>query len=182
MNELTSRYAQALFSLKRESNTLLETQEVVKELIKIIDDNPDFLVLLDSHYLSKEERLNIVEKTFHSIDEEVKNLIKVVVENNRALLLKEIFLDFSSLTNDYRGVKEGLVYSTEPLTENQLNKITKSISEKEKQVIELKNVIDPHLIGGVKVVINDHIYDGSIKHHIEQMRNTLLKEDNADEN
>ena len=56
MNDLTSRYAEALYKVKKDSNTLLETQELVKELIKIIKDNPDFLVLLDSSYLEKEER------------------------------------------------------------------------------------------------------------------------------
>ena len=40
---------------------------------------------------------------------------------------------------------------------------------------ELINIIDPSLIGGVKVVINDHIYDGSIKHHIDNMKLSLLK-------
>jgi F-type H+-transporting ATPase subunit delta len=77
--------------------------------------------------------------------------------------------------NEYRGVIEGLVYSTEPLSESQLAKLNSVISKKESRPVELKNIIDPTLIGGVKVVINDHIYDGSIKHHIEDMKLALLK-------
>ena len=77
--------------------------------------------------------------------------------------------------NEYRGVTEGLVYSTERLSEDQLSKLNKTISSVEKRPVELRNIIDPTLIGGVKVVINDHIYDGSIKHHIENMKNSLIK-------
>ena len=183
MHELTSRYAQALFSLKRDSNQVEETQKEVKELMKIIKDNPDFLTLLNAPYIDKEERIAVVDKVFASIDEDIKNLIKVVVENNRSLYLLEIFEDFNSLANEYRGVKEGLVYSAMPISEKEIDKITKKISEIEGCPIELKNIIDPSLIGGVKVVINDHIYDGTLKHHIENMKLTLLKKEGEyDEN
>ena len=177
MNELTLRYAVALYSLKRESNTLLETQQEVKELIKVIKDNPDFLVVLNSSYLSKEERISTVDKVFVSVDEQIKNLIKIVVDNNRSLYLLGIFEDFNSLVNEYRGVKEGLVYSTEPLKEAALKKLEAAISKKEKEPVELRNIVDPSLIGGVKVVINDHIYDGSLKHNLEQLKSDLLNKE-----
>ena len=183
MNELTSRYALALFSLKRDENKLLESQVEVKELRKLIKENEEFVSLLASHNLDLESRLSIVEKVFASIDEEIKNFIKIIVENNRAKYLLQIFDDFNSLVNEYRGVKEGLVYSAMPLSDKEIDHISKSISEVEKMPIELRNKVDPTLIGGIKVVINDHVYDGSIKHQIEDMKLTLLKKEGVyDEN
>ena len=175
MKEITSRYAQALFSLKRDSKSLEATQLEIKELKKIFNENPDFIVILASSYKSLEEKIEIIDKSLVGVDEEIKSLIKIVTQNHRATYLIEIFDEFNSLVNDYRGVKEGLVYSTEKLSEQQLTKLNKKISEVEHRPTELKNIIDPSLIGGVKVVINDHIYDGSIKHHIEDMKLTLLK-------
>ena len=175
MKEITSRYAQALFSLKRDSKSLEATQIEIKELKKIFNENPDFIVILASSYKSLEEKIEIIDKSLVGVDEEIKSLIKIVTQNHRATYLIEIFDEFNSLVNDYRGVKEGLVYSTEKLSEQQLTKLNKKISEVEHRPTELKNIIDPSLIGGVKVVINDHIYDGSIKHHIEDMKLTLLK-------
>ena len=183
MNELTSRYALALFSLKRDENKLLESQVEVKELRKLIKENEEFVSLLASHNLDLESRLSIVEKVFASIDEEIKNFIKIIVENNRAKYLLQIFDDFNSLVNEYRGVKEGLVYSAMPLGDKEVDHISKSISEVEKMPIELRNKVDPTLIGGIKVVINDHVHDGSIKHQIEDMKLTLLKKEGVnDEN
>lgn len=175
MKEITSRYAEALFSLKRESSSLEESQLEVKELIKVLKENPDFCVLLSSSYKDFEEKEQIIDKVFKGVDEEIKTLMKIVVKNHRGQYLTEIFLEFNSLVNEYRGVLEGLVYSTEPLSESQLAKLNSVISKKESRPVELKNIIDPTLIGGVKVVINDHIYDGSIKHHIEDMKLALLK-------
>ena len=175
MKEITSRYAEALYSLKRDSKTLEKTQLEIKELKKVFEENPDFIVLLASSYKTLDEKIEIIDKTLVGVDDEIKSLIKITCQNHRAQYLVEIFDEFNSLVNEYRGVKEGLVYSVEKLNEKQLNDLNKKISEVEKMPTELKNIIDPSLIGGVKVVINDHIYDGSIKHHLEDMKITLLK-------
>ena len=175
MKEITSRYSVALFSLKKDENQLIDSQVEIKELIKVLRENPDFLTLLDSSYKEFEEKEQIIDQVFKSVDEEIVSLIKIIVRNHRAMYLIEIFEEFNSLVNEYRGVLEGLVYSTVPLSESELDKLNQKISEVEARETELRNIIDPSLIGGVKVVINDHIYDGSIKHHIENMKLSLLK-------
>ena len=175
MKEITSRYAEALYSLKKDENSLESSQKEIKELIKVLKENPDFLVVLNSSYKEFEEKEEIIDKVFIGVDEEIKTLIKIVVKNHRGQYLTEIFENYNSLVNEYRGVLEGLVYSTEPLSESQLAKLNSAISEIETRPVELKNIIDPSLIGGVKVVINDHIYDGSIKRHIDDMKIALLK-------
>lgn len=175
MKEITSRYSNALFSLKKDENQLIDSQVEIKELIKVLRENPDFLTLLDSSYKEFEEKEEIINQVFKSVDEEIVSLIKIIVRNHRAMYLIEIFEEFNSLVNEYRGVLEGLVYSTVPLSESELDKLNQKISEVEARETELRNIIDPSLIGGVKVVINDHIYDGSIKHHIENMKLSLLK-------
>lgn len=175
MKEITSHYSEALFSLKRDSNQLEESQKEIKELIKVLKQNPDFITLLSSSYKDFKEKEQIIDSVFVGVDEDIRILIKIVTKNHRGQYLVEIFENFNSLVNEYRGVLEGLVYSTEPLSEKELLKLNKTISEIESRLIELKNIIDPALIGGVKVVVNDHIYDGSIKHHLESLKLTLLK-------
>ena len=175
MKEITSRYAEALYSLKKDENSLESSQKEIKELIKVLKENPDFLVVLNSSYKEFEEKEQIIDKVFIGVDEEIKTLIKIVVKNHRGQYLTEIFENYNSLVNEYRGVLEGLVYSTEPLSESQLAKLNSAIGKIETRPVELKNIIDPSLIGGVKVVINDHIYDGSIKRHIDDMKIALLK-------
>ena len=46
MKEITSRYAEALYSLKRDSNSLEKTQEEIRELKKVFLEIPDFIVVL----------------------------------------------------------------------------------------------------------------------------------------
>ena len=175
MESVASRYGLALYSLALEENKIDSWQQDVKILKGIFVENPDFIMILGSSFLSLEERIEILEKTLVGVDKNIVALIDVVMENNRIDLILDVFDSFNSYCNQYRGVSEGLIYSTLKLEQTVIDQIEEKISKIEHNKVELKNVVDPSLIGGVKVVIKDHIYDGSIKHNIEMMKKDLLK-------
>ena len=175
MESVASRYGLALYSLALEENKIDSWQKDVKTLKSIFEENTDFIMILGSSFISLEERLEIVEKTLVGVDKNIIGLIDVIMENNRTDLILDVFESFNSYCNQYRGVSEGLIYSTLKLDQTVIDQIEKKISKIENSKVELKNVIDPSLIGGVKIVIKDHIYDGSIKHNIEMMKKDLLK-------
>ena len=174
MNQIAQTYAEALFSLALEEKKLSSLQEEGKQLSDIINDNPDFLLLLNSRFMSAEERKEVAIKILKGFDDDIVNLIKVIVDHNRVDYVQEILQAFNSLCNEYRGVKEGLVYSAFPLDKQTINTIKEKISQVEHMDVELIAKVDPSLIGGVKVVINSHVYDGSIKNQLEKMQINLL--------
>ena len=177
MESVSSRYGLALFSLATDLHKVDDWQQEVKELSSIFQENTDFVMLLGSSFLSMEERGEIIKKTLLGVDENIISLLLVVMENNRMSSIFEIFDSFNSYCNEYKGVSEGLVYSTLHLEKSVIKQIEDKISKIEHKKVELKNVVDPNLIGGVRVVIHDHIYDGSIKHHIEMMKKDLIKKE-----
>lgn len=175
METVSSRYGLALYSLALEEKKVEALQKEVKEIRCIFKENTDFIMILGSSFLSLKERQEILEKTLVKVDERIISLIEVVMENNRTSVLMDIFDNFNSYCNEYLGVSEGKIISAFKLEQTVIKQIEEKISKIEKQKVELKNEIDPSLIGGVKVVIHDHIYDGSIKHQIEMMKIDLLK-------
>ena len=177
MLEIAQNYASALLSLAIDDNKVIIYQEEVKELRKIIKDNPDLLLLFDSRFLSMEERVNNAEKILNGFSLDVINFIKIIIKHNRINYLEDILEAFNSLCNENRDIVEGLIYSAFPLGEETLLKIKKKISEIENHEVDLIPRIDPSLIGGVKVVINSHVYDGSIKNQLEKMQIDLLRKE-----
>ena len=174
MNQIAQTYAEALFSLGLEDKKLIKLQDEGKALSEIIHDNEDFLLLIDSRFMSREERQDIASKILKDFDEDIVNFVKVLIANNRTNYIKDVLEAFNSLCNEYKGVKEGLIYSAFPLNKETINKIKNKISQIEGMDVELISRIDPSLIGGVKVVINSHVYDGSIKNQLEKMQIDLL--------
>lgn len=183
MNEIASSYGLALFTLSQEQNVVEKRQIEVKELRNILNQNVDFIAVLKSSFLPLEERIGIIDKNFPSVDEDIKNFMKVICRNDRARFILEIFDSFNSYCNQHRGIKEGILYSTIPISDESKKRIEEKIAQLEKCSVELTNRIDPSLVGGVKVLINSRIYDGSISGKIEKIKRSLLgKEDRFHEN
>ena len=182
MNEIASNYAQALFSLAKDQNKVLAYQEEGKLLQGIIRDNPSLLVLLDSPFRTIEERLSTIDTVLKDFSSDIKNYLKVMVEHNKTNLILLSLEAFNSLCNESRGIKEGLIYSTVKLDKLTKSRIEKKIGELENIEVELIEKIDSTLIGGVKVVLGNRVYDGSIKNQLEQLHLKLLKEENSHEN
>lgn len=175
MEKVSSHYGLALYSLAVELDKVSEYQAQVKELSNIFKENVDFIMVLGSSFLSIEERQEILRKTLVGVNEHIMSFILVIMENNRTNEILDIFDCFNSYCNEYRGVSEGLLYSTVKLDQKVISQLEAKIEKVEHNKVELKNIIDPSLIGGVKIVIHDHIYDGSIKHHLEMMKTDLMK-------
>lgn len=177
MLEIAQNYANALLSIAIEDNKVIDYQTEAKELSKIIKDNPDFLMLIDSRFLSVEERKEEVEKVLKGFSTDVINFIKIIVSHNRVNYLEDILEAFNTLCNESRDIVEGLIYTAFPLKEETLLKIKNKISQIEHRDVDLIVRVDPSLIGGVKVVINSHVYDGSIKNQLEKMQIDLSRKE-----
>ena len=177
MLEIAQNYASALLSLAIDDNKVNDYQVEMKELRKIIKDNPDFTLLIDSRFLTVEERMHNAELILKGFANDIVNFIKIIIKHNRVNYLEDILEAFNSLCNENQDIVEGLIYSAFPLEESTLQKIKNKISQIENHEVDLIPKIDPSLIGGVKVVINSHVYDGSIKNQLEKMQIDLLRKE-----
>ena len=175
MNEIASRYASGLYSIALEQNKVNVWQEEIKTIHKLFLENREFLDVLNSAFLPLNEKEEMLDKTLKGVDPNIVNLVKLLVKNHRQRYILDTFQAFNSLANELRGVKEGLIYSTYRLDDKTLEKIKQKIKEIEKCDVDLINIIDPTLIGGMRVVIDGHIYDGSIKSYLEKLKTSLLK-------
>ena len=175
MNEIASRYARALYSLSLEKNNLIDREDQAKQMLDIINDNEDFLTLLSNEFLSIEERQDVAKQVLKGVDDDIMALVNIIIANHRVKYLKEILQAFISNANSYQGVKEGLLYSSVPLEKKTISRIEQAVSKKEGCKVYLKLVVDKTLIGGVRILINDHIYDSSIASQIERMKRKLLR-------
>ena len=99
MLELAQNYAEALLSIAVDDNKVIDYQKEVKELRKIIKDNDDFLLLLDSRFLSMEERMHNAELLLPGFAPDIVNFIKIIVKHNRIRYLKDILDAFNSFTS-----------------------------------------------------------------------------------
>ena len=93
----------------------------------------------------------------------------------------ELIREFLAYYYQSRGMVLGTAYSAKELGPRELRSLEVAFSMQLEHTIKLENKIDPDLIGGVKVVINENVWDGTYKAKIDELRSSLLKHEVTDE-
>ena len=180
MEEVVSRYASALVSIAKEEQKLEQYKLAVLSMRETFATNPELLKFLKSYFVSNENKDQVLEELTKEFKlKNLTNFMKLLVAKHKIYLFKDIASEITKGINFELDVYEGFVYSTEPLEKDKILEISKVISQKIHKKVELKNRIDERLIGGVKVVVHDHVFDGSIKYKPETMKEQLKERRNG---
>ena len=180
MEEAVSRYAAALVSIAKEEQKLEQYKLSVLSMRETFATNPELLKFLKSYFVTNENKEKVVEELTKEFGlKNLTNFMKLLVLKHKIYLFKDIASEITKGINYELDVYEGFVYSTEPLEKTKILEISEVISQKILKKVELKNKIDERLIGGVKVVVHDHVFDGSIKYKLETMKEQLKERRNG---
>jgi len=176
MESVQEKYASALFSLAKEQNKVEKYQQEAGEIYLSFHENEGVVHLLASYFITEKEKDQVIDKVFGSIDlPDLLSFIKVICANSRAYLLLSILRTFNKKCNEYFHISEGIVYSANKLTAEEIEDIEKAISVNLSAKVRLTNEIDKSLIGGIKVIVGGKVFDKSIKSTLEGMRKALIK-------
>jgi F-type H+-transporting ATPase subunit delta len=107
------------------------------------------------------------------LSDAAKNLLATVLDNGRLAALPEIASQFHALVNASSGVSDAIVYSAFAIEPASLAEVVSALERRFKRKLNARVVIEPELIGGIRVVVGDEVMDTSVKARLEQMRVAL---------
>jgi F-type H+-transporting ATPase subunit delta len=108
-----------------------------------------------------------------SLDAKVGNLLRTVLDNGRLAALPEISAQYGALVNAGSGVSDATIHSAFVIELPQLGEVVAALERRFQRKLNPYVVIDPELIGGIRVVVGDEVLDTSVKARLEQMRAAL---------
>ena len=176
MTEAGSVYGQAIYDLAISEGlgkTILDQLNVLEHSITV--EEPGFLKLLSAPTLSKQERCQILDQSFRGkVHPYVLNFLKILTE-------KGYIRHFSHCVQAYREswYRDNDILLVEavtavPLTMEQLKKLTRKMISLTGKTIELRNRLDPTVIGGIRLDYDGKRLDDTVSHRLEAVR-TMLK-------
>lgn len=172
-----ARYAQGLFDLALERQKTDNWQKQMRLVKKVFKQDESFKSFFMNYQISKDDKKVVLRQAFGaSIDKEVLNFLCLLVDKHRLKEIVMIAKNFNTLCNEAKGIKEGIVYSTFELKEEDVKRLENALSTKLQAQVELENQIDDKLISGIKVVIDDMVMDDSMRYKIDTLKETLLKD------
>lgn len=172
---VAKRYATALFELTKEQNQLEQVEIELRAIKKAMKENPELISLLKSPKFSAEKKKGIINEIFSSATTLVVNTIMLLSDRHRVNEITDVVDEYIELANVNRGIAEATVYSTRPLTANESAAISSAFAQKVGRVsLNIENIIDTNLLGGVKVRIGNKIFDGSLRGKLDRLERNLI--------
>jgi F-type H+-transporting ATPase subunit delta len=96
-----------------------------------------------------------------------------VIDNGRLAALPEIAAQYQALVNARSGVSDATIYSAFVIDLPKLSEVVSALERRFKRKLNPYVVVEPELIGGIRVVVGDEVLDTSVKARLEQMRVAL---------
>ena len=156
-------YGEALFSLTEELGTTERVLDDVRTLSKVIEKSPEYLGMLDSPALTREERLGLIDGSLGSLNKNLVNLVKILAEKRLAHLLVKVLEYFRSEYDRSRGIERVSVISAVPMTAEQVARLRAKLEAITGKQIIVNNTCDPSLLGGMKLRYQGIQLDGTVK-------------------
>jgi F-type H+-transporting ATPase subunit delta len=175
--KVASRYAKSLLELAVEKNILEDVMKDVKQFLAIASENRDFVLALKSPIVNSDKKLAILKAIMGTGTQPlIMIFFELVTRKNRANVLVDTFQEFEKQYNSHKGIQVAEVTTTFALTDELRSKfiqIVKEISGLEQ--VQLVESINPDLIGGFILKVNDKRLDDSISSKLRKLRQNFAQ-------
>ena len=174
MTQVAQAYAQGLYALAQEEQI---TEELLQQLTVLNETvGTDYLSLLSTPALSKEERCGLLDEAFRDkVHIYVLNFMKILTEKGYIRLFSGCCRAFRQLYNEDHGILPVQVVSAVALTESQQEKLQKTLEAKTGKTVQLQCAVDPGVLGGIRLDYDGMRIDGTIENRLDAIRRLLLK-------
>ncbi len=166
-------YAQAAFEEAQKLADLKGWSEVLVSLAEAIC-HPEVQAVINSPRVAKSQVENLMVGLMGEPTKlQLRNFVRVLVDNQRLNLLPEIVAIFESLRADAEKTLNVVVDSAFELSAAQQLKIINSLKARMGLEIKLVCKVNKELLGGVVIRAGDKVIDGSARTRLGEMANAL---------
>lgn len=172
---IAARYAKSLMELAIEKELLEQVNYDMRTLHSVTAENHALVNVLDSPIIKSDKKAGIMSSIFgNSFNKLTMMFIEQVVKKRREHFLPMIAEEFARQYNQRNGIQTATVTSATPLSEGMMASVKEFIEKETNTRVELKTTVNPGIIGGLVIRIEDSLYDSSIAKKLNQLRKELI--------
>lgn len=171
----TRRYGYALFEIAKSEGKVDIFLQELGEVSNILGSSVELKEFLRHPSITNGDKKKVIKQIFKDkVDIEITRLVTTLLEHDRVEQIRRVYYDYKYLVYKERGMKIAYVTTAVKMTEKEVEGIKKKLSNKYKKGIEVQNIVDPEVIGGVYLKLGDKVIDGTIRGKLQDMKKTLL--------
>lgn len=173
-NAAARRYAQAVFDIGKEQNTLTVWDVDLRIIREYLTANPALMRLLDNPETSPAEQQRLIERLFSSsLSPTAYKFVRLLLRNRRLALAAGIQEAFDEMYLAEQGIAYADVTTAIPLDPAEEARVAASLTRFTGKTIKLRTRVDPEIIGGILARVGDQLIDGTVTSQLRQLKNRL---------
>ena len=140
-----------------------------------MEENREFRYFMLTPRIKKSRKKELITELFEQKFSEITiHFLFILLDKRRQEYLKNINDYFKVLYDRYHKRMEITAVSSLELTENENSKLKQTLAKITGKIVTVINKVDPSIIGGLIVKIENKVYDNSIKGHLENARREMV--------
>jgi len=168
-------YAAAAFSYAKAKGQLAQWSDALALLVSIYQDEQVQQILQNPQLTKDEIQRTLLAVCADQIDAAARNLLTLLVENNRLSVLPAIRDLFEQLKASYDNEVDAQIESAFPLSADQLGALVQRLEAHTNRKVRASVSVVPELIGGVRVQVEDELWDASVRGQLDTMAAALAR-------
>lgn len=174
MTERIEAYAHGLLEIAQAEGRLRDVEDELFRFARIVEGNDELRMALANPGLPAERRAAIVDELLENRALPVTRAIATfIVGAGRGHDLPGIierFVELAALSREH-AIAE--VRSAVPLGDAEVERLAEALGRATGKRVEVKVVVDPDVMGGLVATVGDMVIDGTVRHRLEQLKETL---------
>lgn len=172
------RYTRALFELAEKENNLVEIDQGLHALAKILESKPEILRLATNPTLTDREKHSLALIALGGNKSGLlERFLRVLIEKKRFALLPRVQKIFHDHFEKKQGVQEVELFSAVPFSGEMREKFRQVLAKKLRSEIRLIPRTDRDLLGGFILRFDGKEIDCSFRNRLHEIRQKLFSND-----
>jgi F-type H+-transporting ATPase subunit delta len=168
-------YAEALFKASIERNALASVAEGLA-FVAAAERDEQMRSALSNPRVTAHQKKDLLGAVAGSrMSEPLANLLSILVDNHREVLIGSIHEQFEELKDEREKVLRARITSAQPLSDAQRAEIVGSLERRYGKKVEAELDVDPELLGGARVQVGDQVINASVRDALAQMAAALSR-------
>lgn len=170
------RYAKALYKFAMEHGTTQVVYEEMKNVITSFQGNSRLAKVLANPFVGNTEKYDLLKAAAgDKAENDFLGFIKLILDNRREEYALQMALAYRDIYRKENRISQVKITTAVPLPEAEMNKLRNMVASSFKDTeLEFSEQINPDIIGGFIIDVDDSRMDASISNEIEQLRLNLL--------
>ena len=173
MNKKLSIYAKALYDVSAKQQNISKIQSELNAIYNLYKKVPTFKFVIITKSLTSNQKNDILKNTLHDFDALIVEFLSLIIDGGYSKHLIDIIKYFNKLISAKSEINTVDLMVAEKLDDDFLDNLSLSLSNILKTKPEINIIIQPEIIGGMKLKIGNKVFDNSISNQLNKLKQTL---------